>query len=84
MTDPYKGYYTFPFSGEGFEGDVIQLDREAMRVLFQTYTVSGEHKFREGLERMDEWFFDKPYRVQQKWLQYVVKWLQKEKEDNRN
>lgn len=78
--DPYKGYYTLPFTWEPFEGEVIELDKEAMNVLFQHYSDGNEYKFRQTLERYDEWFFDKPYKVASKWLTYITKWLQTEKE----
>lgn len=83
MDDRFDGYYTFPFSGESYEGDVIKLHREELRVLYQTYSHNGEDAFRRTLDRFDGWFFDKPYKVQQKWLQYITRWLQKEKEEKR-
>ena len=80
MDDRFDGYYTFPFSGEPYEGDGIKLHKEEVRVLYQTYIQTSEEAFRRKLDRFDEWFFDKPHKVQLKWMQYITKWLQKEKE----
>jgi len=80
MDDRFDGYYTFPFSGEPYEGDVIQLHKEQMRVLYQTYAFNGEDRFRDKLDRYDKWLFDKPHKVQERWLNYITKWLTEERE----
>jgi len=80
IAEQYKGYYTLPFSWEGFEGDVIKLDAESLNILYQNYSNVDEYKFREKLRRYDSWFFDKPYNVTKNWLQHVIKWLEKEKQ----
>jgi hypothetical protein len=70
------GYYTLPCTKEPFDGDVIKLSGDEFYLFFQRYSQTDEHKFREKLDRMDEWFFDKPHKVQVKWMDYVLKWLQ--------
>lgn len=78
LLEDLTGYYSLPFSGEPFEGDVIKLDPQSFGILFNQYSRTTEDKFREKLERMDEWFYDKPYRVQQGWLRYITQWMQKD------
>ena len=72
------GYYTMPCAKEPFDGEVIQLTGDEFYVFFQKYSTVDEHNFREKLARMDEWFFDKPYKVTRNWLSYITKWLEKE------
>ena len=68
-------YYSFEFSGEPFEGEVIQLNADECRVYFNMEGRGDEHRFRERLQKMDAWFIGKPYKVQQNALSYVAKWL---------
>ncbi len=78
-----KGHYSFPFSGNSFEGKVIKLDKESFNLFFQTCSDGDEGKFCEKLERMDMWFEDKPHKVyaDNKWITLVAKWLKREKEN---
>lgn len=74
------GYYTLPFSGEDFDGDVIKLDAKSFNILFQNFHSNGsEWAFREKLIKYDKWFYNKPYKVTENWLKYIIEWLQKEK-----
>jgi len=76
--DVYSGYYTLPCTKEPFLADVIKLSGPEFNAFFQEYSDGNEDRFRAKLEKMDEWFYDKPYRVQQGWMGYVTKWLLKE------
>lgn len=80
ILDRYKGYYTLPFSGDGFEGEVIKLDPESFNILYQRFCEHDEHRFRTKLEKMDDWFFDKPYKVYSNWLTHILKWMERENE----
>ena len=82
LLEPYKGYYSFPFSGEPYEGEIINLNEEECRIFFHIEGSGDEYKFREKLHRMDEWFYDKPYNVQVNWKKHVAKWLAPRKQDN--
>lgn len=70
-----NGHYQFDFSDEPFDGVVIKMDAERCRFYFHWEGRGDEYKFRERLQRMDDWFTTKPYHVQQKWEGYVAKWL---------
>lgn len=69
------GYYTLPCTKEPFNGDVIKLSGDEFYILYQRFSYVDEGKFRDKLHSMDEWMFNKPYRVQAKWIEYVPKWL---------
>lgn len=71
------GYYSFECSDEGFEGEFINLTPEEFKVFFNMEGKGDEFKFRERLEKMDQWFHGKPYKVQKDALVYVAKWLVK-------
>lgn len=74
------GYYTLPWSGEPFEGEVIQLDKQSFNILFQNYSGGmDEWRFRQKLEKYDEWFADKPLKVYENWLKYIIDWMEKDK-----
>jgi hypothetical protein len=75
ILEAYTGYYTFPFSGEPFNGTVINLNPDECKIFFQMEGKGDEHKFRERLLSMDNWFTNKPYSVQQNWAKHVAKWL---------
>lgn len=82
LIDEHFGYYTFPFSGEGFNGNIIELDGDSCRVYFNTEGSGDEAKFRRRMEKMDEWLTTKPYKVQKRWQELVMNWLRKERQDN--
>ncbi len=73
-----EGYYVMPCSREPFNGDVIKLTGDDFYVLFQRFSLVDEYKFRDRLGRMDEWFYDKPYKVQKNHINYITKWLANE------
>jgi len=81
LVEEHFGYYTFPFSGEGFNGNVIELDGDSCRVYFNTEGSGDEAKFRAKLERIDEWFTTKPYKVQKRWQELTMNWLAKPKKE---
>ena len=66
-----SGYYTLPCAKEPFEGEVIKLSGDEFYVMFQKYGID-EFAFRDKLERFDQWFHDKPTRVQQAWLKILT------------
>ena len=75
-----QGYYSLPYSGDPFEGKVIQLDKQAFDLLFQNYSNGqDEGRFRDKLERYDLWLHDKPYKVTENWLCMICKWMEKDK-----
>ncbi len=79
ILDELSGYYTLPCSREPFEGAVIKLSGDEFYVMFQKYSNGRtENKFRDKLEKLDTWFYDKPVRVYNNYLHYVTTWLQKE------
>ena len=70
-------YYSIPNTKEGFKGDVIELNGEEFNLFFQKYSNGlTEYRFRDKLERMDNWLSDKPYKVTQNWINYIPQWLQ--------
>lgn len=71
------GYYTLPCSRDPFDGKVVKLSGDEFYLFFQLYSETSEYDFREKLERIDEWFLDKPYKVQSKYVEYLPKWLKK-------
>lgn len=80
LQENLSGYYTLPFSGEGFEGEVIKLDREGFGLLYNQYgwMHSSEHDFRERLHKMDEWFVQASGRAQQNYVNLVTRFLHKD------
>ena len=79
IIETYTGYYslTDDFSGEGFEGENFELNADECKVFFGMEGSGDEHRFREKLNKMDEWFIGKPYKIKQNALNYVAKWLRK-------
>ena len=71
-------YYAFEFSGEPYEGTHFELDPKECQAMFQLEGRGDEYKFRERLEKMDNWFEGKSYKVQKDALNYVAKWLRDE------
>lgn len=69
------GYYSFPYSGEPFNGTVVNLTKDEFKIFFEHEGNGDERKFRERLERMDNWFVNKPYKVQQQWPHLIAKWI---------
>lgn len=69
------GYYTLPCAKEPYEGQVLKLTGDEFYLLFQRYSETTEQGFRDKLDRIDSWFIDKPYRVQENCLSYLPKWL---------
>ena len=72
-------YYSIPNSKEGYAGEVIELSGEEFNVYYQKFGYGRtENQFRDKLDKMDEWFFDKPHRVQQYWIKYLPTWFKGE------
>lgn len=64
------------FSGEAFNGQVIDLTPENFNLWFQKYgRGDDEHKFRRLLRGRDEWYAKQPYSIQQKWVYDTTKFL---------
>ena len=76
LDEELNGYYSIDNSKQPFIGNVIELTGEEFNAYFQRFCDGrAEYQFREKLEKMDEWFYDKPYKVQKNWMNYIAKWL---------
>lgn len=76
--------FSFPFSGEPFAGQVIQMDASSFDLWFQTYSLNGdEQHFRRIIAARDEWYAKQPYKtyMDQKWLSQTTEWLAKKKNE---
>lgn len=72
------GYYSFPFSGDGFKGQIIDYRGSEFNALFQVYSDGHENKFRNWFERYDDWLATNAHpKVQANWEFYVNKALLK-------
>ena len=59
-----NGHYFIPNSKQPYKGDVIKLSSEEFNAYFQRFSGGmDEYRFRDKLDNMDAWLYDKPYRI---------------------
>lgn len=79
VIEELSDYYSIPIQKDAFNGNVIKLSGEEFNAFYQNYHNGRDaYSFREKLHKMDEWFFDKPYKVQQNWMNYIARWMSKD------